>query len=746
MRLWMARDQQKNGGTIRSCGARVVLGGRTQPQLGAERTRFDYTGRFPGQAEEAFQHLAAKKPVYVAGGFLGSAGQVALALCNELDKLPKEADWKRQSEEYRTFCEAYDKHRPATLAGLPASLDDFWKALAEFGKGYFWGEDAAETKVWTNGLTVAENRALFVSYQYDQISALVVRGLSQVARGNTALPDAPLKIALYQGSIANALDVEAYAVLILGSSRLRGADAALDAKVNGLLQSTLENRTGRFDQIIPVRSGQLSGDYILPYWIDNLQTMASDPKGEVDWLKRRIREGLDSIVRRASENRIRSLAIVPLGSNLGLDVCDSAKLIVDSILQSQVQGRVESIALCEIDPERYIRVREFLFGQSKNNSRLSVTELPAQLTPVLLPSFFLQFQQKDRQRGKRPGKISQLARGPRSAGTVPISDQDIDWNQVGATFAGEGGSPPAFQEHEKLGTWLAENVLAPGLAKAAVTEGLALPWDVLLDVPCSAIPFEMLCFRPPGSENPVRPALIRGIRRGLLLGNQPYHATPMTRNCYRALIISNPTGDLKGTIAETDRIEHRLREAFGNPNAVPRIELQLIRGKDATTQRVLDEISSGRYDFIHYAGHGNFDPDRPDKSGLKLSNGFLRANDLQKSLAGISKSRKKTDAGNDEPHPPLLVILNACLSGRMNSVNQISLAQVILQTGVGGFLGNRWNVGDKAAQDFAVSIYSDLVSGITLGEAICRARQQLFDQQSPDWCNYSFYGSPEIRL
>lgn len=747
MRLWMAKDQEKNGARIRSCDARVVLGGRTQPQLGAERTVYDYVGRFPGQAEEAFQQLAAQKPVFVAGGFLGSAGQVALALCNELDKLPKELDWKMKSEEHRSFCEAYDKNRPKALEGLPPSLDQLWRALAEFGKGYFWGKDAAEDKVWTNGLTVAENRALFVSYQYDQISALVIKGLTRLAQERSTKPNPPLKVALFQGSIADALDVDAYAVLILGSSRLRGADAALDARLNGLIRHTLASRTKRFDEIIPVQSRQLSGDYVLPYWIEHLEGMAADSEGPTGWLKRQIRAGLESILARAAQHRIRSLAIVPLGANLGLDVCESAGLITDTILQSQVEGRIESLALCEIDPERFGRLRPFLEAQAQTKPGLSVTELPSQTAPIALPSFFLQFQEKERQRGKRPAKVSQLARGPRSACTVPIAEREIDWREIASKFAGgPDGTPPPFADHESLGAYLAEKVFAAGISQAALQEGLSLPWDILLDVPCSAVPFEMISFRPPGAEAPVRPALVRGIRRGLIVGNQPYHATPMSRSRYRALIISNPTGDLPGTEDEGNRIASDLVESFG-PNSVPSMEVLHIKRKEATIDRVLEEIASGRYDFIHYAGHGNFDPDRKDKSGLKLCNGFLKADALQKSLTGLTRRKPKPGKdGLDAPHPPLLVILNACLVGRMNSVNQISLAQVILETGVGGFLGNRWSVGDSAAHDFALAIYSDLITGSSLGEAICRAREKLFDRKSPDWCNYAFYGSPEIRL
>ncbi|RFC41545.1 MAG: N-acetyl-anhydromuramyl-L-alanine amidase AmpD, partial [Verrucomicrobia bacterium] len=196
MRRRMAQD----------CHVRILMGGRTKPKLTAQDD--GYHGRFPGQAEEAFQFLSAGKPIYVSGGFWGVSGQVAKALCNELADLPRETEWLQESR-YAELCQGYDAARPSDW-NLPATLDDLWKAFAEFGKGFFWGPGSEDPqKPWTNGLTVAENRALFSAVQPDHISALVTKGLEKVAsqsQGKDNRP--PLNIALFNGSFIDVPDTE----------------------------------------------------------------------------------------------------------------------------------------------------------------------------------------------------------------------------------------------------------------------------------------------------------------------------------------------------------------------------------------------------------------------------------------------------------------------------------------------------------------------------------------------------------
>jgi hypothetical protein len=278
--------------------------------------------------------------------------------------------------------------------------------------------------------------------------------------------------------------------------------------------------------------------------------------------------------------------------------------------------------------------------------------------------------------------------------------------------------------------------------EAVECEGLSRPWDILHDQMCSIVPFEMMQIRDRC------PALEKGIRRGLLVKNQGYQEPPNHRPIYHILLIVNPSGDLDGAETEGFEIQAMLEREFGGEHSLPRMEIKMLLHTEATRENVLREVTTGKYDFIHYAGHGNFVPDNADATGLILNDGMLTADQLQQSLAQLYDDDKILP-GEEDRHPPVLVLLNACLSSKLMRERDefgVSLAQAVLQSGVGGFIGNRWNVGDQAAREFAIRIISGLANGISLGEAIRRGRRMLFDSKQKDWCNYVFYGSPEIRL
>ena len=125
--------------TTRSDG-RLVLGG--------QRSRFE--GRMPGVVKEVILAMRARKPIFVAGGFGGAAGDIATTL--GLD--------------------------PDGWLGLPNRGTD--PDLTELAT------TAADTS-WdplTNGLTLEQNRQLAVSYRASEIATLVVVGLSNL-RGTT---------------------------------------------------------------------------------------------------------------------------------------------------------------------------------------------------------------------------------------------------------------------------------------------------------------------------------------------------------------------------------------------------------------------------------------------------------------------------------------------------------------------------------------------------------------------------------
>jgi hypothetical protein len=114
---------------------RVALGGQRQ----------GFRGRMPGVIEETILAVRAGTPVYVAGGYGGAAGDMAVALGIDRD------NWLGLD-----------------VTGNP-HLDELRDAVAEHG----W-EPAA------NGLTGEENQRLAITYRASEVASLIVTGLSRL--------------------------------------------------------------------------------------------------------------------------------------------------------------------------------------------------------------------------------------------------------------------------------------------------------------------------------------------------------------------------------------------------------------------------------------------------------------------------------------------------------------------------------------------------------------------------------------
>ncbi len=145
-------------------------------------------------------------------------------------------------------------------------------------------------------------------------------------------------------------------------------------------------------------------------------------------------------------------------------------------------------------------------------------------------------------------------------------------------------------------------------------------------------------------------------------------------------------------------------------------------------------------EILHFAGHGEFDADQPNESGIPLPDGYvLRPTDFDGSLQNRMK--------RDRP----LIFLNACQASRQGwAFAGLGgwVERFVKASGCGAFVGPLWAVGNSLAREFAETFYDELAQGKTLGEAARNARLHVRGQKAgaPSWLAYTVYGHPNARI
>jgi hypothetical protein len=145
MRVRMATDSN----------ARIVLGGKQK----------GFLGYLPGIIEEAYHSLAAKKPIFILGGFGGAAKSLAQLI---LGGQPRELsnDFQYDSDFLKQFKE-YCHGKSITPTDYDAISEFFQKHKIEY---------ISEL----NGLSIDENKILFESTNIHEIVFLIIKGLKKI--------------------------------------------------------------------------------------------------------------------------------------------------------------------------------------------------------------------------------------------------------------------------------------------------------------------------------------------------------------------------------------------------------------------------------------------------------------------------------------------------------------------------------------------------------------------------------------
>ena len=292
--------------------------------------------------------------------------------------------------------------------------------------------------------------------------------------------------------------------------------------------------------------------------------------------------------------------------------------------------------------------------------------------------------------------------GIKDASDSLINDKIRDLSSLGQLIYGMF-LPVPIQRH-------LETVKDPIILKTNDNE---IPWELLHD------DSEFLCLKVP---------LGRRLRSREIPRSNKINESKRVR----ILFIANPTGDLQGAEDEVEYIINHLSSD---------IEVDVLKGNQATNASILSALRSGKYDIIHYSGHAEFNITTPDESALICANKRkIFAQEIKRLLGG-------------KP----FVFLNACSSGRekicegdesYSGSDTEGLASSFVLGGALAFIGSSWPLPDISAGILASEFYKLVLAGESVGSALHNARLHLKTTRPDDinWMAFTLFGDPTLKL
>jgi CHAT domain-containing protein len=554
-----------------------------------------------------------------------------------------------------------------------------------------------------------------------------------------------LDVRLIHGSITN-VPSPAYVLGVFDNVNPTGTARAVDALLGGALSQLVQ------DRMFGSRLGEI---FIMP--TPRRRTLAEMivfiGLGPLDSFRPQILELVaENLARVVTAAGMHTFTTVPIGTNAGLLVQDSIASFSTGFLRGLERADPDqdfrSIQVCELNGERYRallsglqaavaggyyhkRGVELVVREGKPVGEAPVEERKAEVaTGGALDPLYLQV----RARANAASSESVLEY------SVLTADLDAAIERHEHTITQrqreEAGArlDSARQIDAELGRALADFYLPPKtreLMKSRLEKEPDRHVVIIHDSGSSFVPWEVLYY---GDKCP---AIEAGVSRKFVLDapRAGGRSNLPSQTVLKMLVIANPTEDLNGAEKEGEMLVSLFQQNRG--------KVTVLRRKEATKARVLEELAKSEYDILHYAGHAEFAKDDPSKSGVVCADGVLSSADITSSVIA-----------------PQLVFLNGCESARVRGratrsirealytdfVQNVSLAEMILSGGVRNFIGTYWPVGDHAALELSGSLYKDLLQGAALGTALCTARKKVQAFSGRDWANYLHFGNPHYRL
>ncbi len=158
--------------------------------------------------------------------------------------------------------------------------------------------------------------------------------------------------------------------------------------------------------------------------------------------------------------------------------------------------------------------------------------------------------------------------------------------------------------------------------------------------------------------------------------------------------------------------------------------------KPIANKNMFQNLFKRYLEIIHFCGHGVFNNEKPELSGLILTDGILTAQEIQKmKIQGFP-----------------LVFANSCEAASIKksegTLGINGVAKAFLTAGAIGFIGPIWKITDLLASEFAEKFYNRLIlKEMTVGEAIRETKLDLREKYPYIlWASFSFFGDPTLRI
>ena len=319
--------------------------------------------------------------------------------------------------------------------------------------------------------------------------------------------------------------------------------------------------------------------------------------------------------------------------------------------------------------------------------------------------------------------------------SLPMTDRDskvaLALEQVDATVRATADSPAEqLAALQDIGSTLFRQFFQRDLQSYLWTHRDELS-DLIVYADEPYVPWELVHLRPPTGPRQKAPRFLA--EGGLVrwqLGSFPPRQIRVRQGRARSIcpVYADPSLSNQQGLAE----EAFLQASFG------------AKAVTATPAVVRDLLRGGRFDLLHFTGHGA--ANTADIADARvLLRGRRRGRTVeQQYLAALTVSENARHA--DGPGP--LVVLNACQTGRTGELFTTvgGFAKAFLDAGASAFVSCLWSVHEEPARVFVEKLYERLLAGDPMSTASTAARSAAREAGDPTWLAYVVYARPDAVL